>query len=155
MLQSSTFFSSVTKIVELLSTNPELSLQISGQLHSLRQDLEDYHVNDQSGFIGEIRAPTSSGSAPHEDMSPAEKRLLAETKEKMTNHSALDFLEKMINDDNLSTHKLRLLAVIIAGRCGIEIDGQQFKSIDLIFKWFDDNWDIIEPFTDNLLVVNC
>ena len=81
--------------------------------------------------------------------------VLCEVKETMSNIGAIQLLDRLQSENNLNTEQLRQLTVILADKCGISTQANQFKTLDLIYRWFDANWDIIEPNTAGLLIVNC
>lgn len=153
MNQNSSFYPTVTRILELISSNNEVASQLHPHLLSLKEELEGLPLQEN---LFDVNANQDGGLASSVDeLNPHDRQLLAEVKETMVNQSAVQFLEQNRSDYHLTIEKLRQLSVTIANKCGIQTDSQQFKTIDNIYRWFDDNWDQIEPFTQNMLIVCC
>ncbi|OHT13705.1 hypothetical protein TRFO_16160 [Tritrichomonas foetus] len=161
MFHNPTLFPAVTKIIELLSTSSEAATILRPHLSNLRDELHGLPVKDNllNQFNPqEIHNVANIGGIVdnHEDeVNLEERRLLQEAKESMTNMGALQYLEKLQSEYHLNTARLRQFSAVLAGKCGIETQSTQFKSLDGIYRWFDTNWEIIEPFTVGILIVNC
>lgn len=161
MYHNQLLFPSATKIVEILSTNPNAAQILQPRLLSIKDELQGLPLKDN--FINQINQqeipnPNAFGapSVVNEvEVNSEEKRLVSEVKETMTNIGAIQLLDKLQSENNLTTEQLRQLTVILAEKCGISTQPNQFKTLDLIYRWFDANWDIIEPNTTGMLIVNC
>lgn len=161
MYHNQLLFPSATKIVEILSTNPNAAQILHPRLAVIKDELQGLPLKDN--FINQINQqeiPNSNtfGAPPtinEEEVNSEERRLVSEVKETMTNLGAMQFLDKLHNENNLNTEQLRQLTVILAEKCGITTQPSQFKTLDLIYRWFDANWEIIEPNTTGMLIVNC
>ncbi|OHT12991.1 hypothetical protein TRFO_16951 [Tritrichomonas foetus] len=151
MYHNSTLYPAIARILELLSVGPEVSNQIRPHLYNIREELQSMPKENALNHL----AQNDPAAAAAEDISAADKRIIAEVKETMTSNGAIIFLEKLQNEHHLTTEKLKQMSVILAGKCGIHTDSQQFKGIDTIYHWFDENWDQIEPLTTDMLIVNC
>lgn len=153
MNQSSPFYPTITRVLELISSNNEVAGQIHPHLLSLKEELQGFPLQDN---IFDINNNQDGGNIANVDeLSPNDRRILAEVKETMTNQYAIQFLERVRLENHLTVEKMRQLSVTIANKCGIQTDSQQFRSIENIYRWFDDNWEQIEPFTSNMQIVNC
>ena len=160
MYHNQLLFPSATKIIEILSTNPNAAQILQPRLANIRDELQGLPMKDN--FINqinqqEIANPTFAPPTINNDdeANSEEKRLVAAVKETMTNIGAIQLLDKLQTENNLTTDQLRQLTVILAEKCGIATQPSQFKTLDVIYRWFDANWDIIEPNTAGLLIVNC
>ena len=153
MNQNSSFYPTVTRVLELISSNNEIASQIHPHLLSLKEELQGFPIHDN---LFDVNNNQEGGLIPGiDELNSNDRQLLAEAKEAMVNQNALQFLEKIRSENHFTIEKMKQLSVTIANKCGIQTDSQQFRSIDGIYRWFDNNWDQIEPFTQNLLIVNC
>lgn len=153
MNQNSSFYPTVTRILELISSNNEIASQIHPHLLALKEELEALPLQDNLFDVNNNQ--DGNLTAAIEELNPNDRQLLADVKETMVNQGALQFLERIRSENHLTIEKLKQLAVTVANKCGIQTDSQQFRSIDNIYRWFDDNWDQIEPFSLNMLIVIC
>lgn len=164
MYHSPTLFPAATKIVELLIKDPKAPDILLPQLMQLKNEIAGtipkdnmFHQMDPHDIDNENEIqPLGSGIIQKEDDdNSTERRLLSNVKNTMSNYGAINFLEKLQSDNRMNTAKLRQLAVILAGKTGIETRANQFKTTEQIYQWIDINWDIIEPRVSELIVLFC
>ena len=143
MYHNQLLFPSATKIVEILSTSPNAAQILQPRLLVIRDELQGLPMKDN--FINQINQqemqnPAPFGAAPvvnEEDINSEERRLVSEVKETMSNIGAIQLLDRLQSENNLNTEQLRQLTVILADKCGISTQANQFKTLDLIYRWFD------------------
>ena len=148
MNQNHNFYLSLARILDYVSTSEDEQNQVQANLKFIRDELLQL-------------------SAPREltaDMeSELEQVLKMERKVKdmyrcLSNKKAATYIKNLIPDANANKSiktKLNDVAKELAAMSKIEFDERKCRSFKSISKWFDDNWDTIEPFANELVIIDC
>ena len=164
---SSEFTVQMQKILEYLSLREDAAVQMAPLLTNLRDDLSRHlPLQNQSPFLDQLQTHDFGADQiqmkPHdgiirddEVLTPEERRSLEEVKETMVNQGAVKFLEKVQRENRLNTEKLKQFIAYFAPKLDISYQQAQLSSIASIYRWFDENWENLEPYLSQLIIVNC
>ena len=138
------FFSVITRIIEMASTNEQERKQLQINLQALRDDLISINQQEPHSTAFELQVV------------PSEKeQYIQELQENMTNQGAFHYLQKILPDNLSRSNKLAEVAKALSSMSNVPYSSDQFNTFQGIYSWIDSNWEVLEPFTGDLMIIDC
>lgn len=150
MTQNQQLVNSVACLMELASNDDQACVQMQAELQTLYNELNSINESNPEKGIHEQLDPQSNLFIQERD------NLIYELKNSINNQNAAHFLIKNLPDiQSHACHKLGEIVKTLANLANLYYDPNQLKTMSGICQFVDQNWEILEPKTNDIIIIDC
>lgn len=148
MTPNQNLYASLSRVLHYISTSEDGQQQAYAGLKFIRDELAE---------LSKPRELSSDAAAQMERILKREQKVRS-LRDALSSRAAEEYVRGLIPDSCCSrsaAEKLSDVARELSARAKVPFDEAKCRTFLSVAKWFDDNWDAVEPFSRELVIVDC